>query len=1333
MRFTLFRRVTFVCLCIFLMSTMVWSQSTTSGAIAGQVTDPSGAVIPGATITLIDTATNASFKTTSNAAGRYIIVNLPSGHYTLSVSQQGFTSSAVSNIEVTVGASLTYNVSLKIGSTKEVVTVEANNVAELNTTNATVGNTIDSRAIQFLPNLGRDVTTLSVLQPAVTPGGYVAGAVSDQNTYTIDGANNTDDMAGTTTTYQTNFTGTGGGQTNGTVSGVVPTPIESIEEVKVSVAGQGIDFNNSIGSSVQMQTKRGTNQFHGAAYEYYFSTTTGAANTWANNHTIINGAANPIVPNHRNRYGFALGGPMLPKMAGGKTYFFFNYEALNFPNFSSIERQTPTAELRAGIVTEPNLQGVQTRYNLNPTTVTVNNIAYAPATCGTTAAPVACDPRGLGLNSIVNQIWTKYMPLPNDFTGASGDIYNTAGYLSSVRAKQHSTFMVGRVDHDFGDKHRFFSSYRYFAFQSLTTNQLDIGGYFSGDTLGNPVATAPRPQKPSLFSAGVTSTLSSNWTNTFNFGYTRNWWQWGVQEPTGGQLPGMGGMLEIGGETAGANALIPFNVNTQSTRQRFWDGQDKLYKDDLTWIKGNHLYQFGFSYQRDNDYHSRTDNGAGQNNQVVYQSNLLGLNWAGYYPTTIQAGSQTAYAGLAAEVLGAVSQSQVVFARQGANLSLLPVGSAATDRSIIPFYNAYWGDTWHVRPGLTLVYGLAYALELPPYELNGKQIMAVDQAGNLISGSDYLASKKSMALQGQTYNPLIGFSLVGNVGQGIKYPYHTVYGEFSPRAAFAWNPSFHDGIMGKIFGDGKTVVRGSYGRIYGRLNGVDQVLVPLLGPGFLQASSCANALSNGTCGATSPNPTNVFRIGTDGLTAPLVTPSATLSQPYFPGVNGNANGGDINTLDPNFKPSRSDNFTFSIQRQINHKMSVDLGYIGRIDKHDFQEINLDAVPFMYTLGGQTFANAYAQSYLAACGLTTACNGGVTPSASIIPVQPFFEAAMGGKSSAACAAFTSCTAALFSNSTAFSALQKTSPTSIWNYASGLSSWVPGKTTISQNGQANSIALSTSLGFSNYNALYISYRISDYHGLTLQSNFTWSKALGTGPYTQATSSNTALNPWDMNAQYGQEPFNYPFLYNLIMYYQPPFFKSQKGIIGHLLGGWTISPLFQAQSGAPFGASFAKVSGSQAFGEIANTATAISYAEYAVITGPVPQPTRYLNTNGTAVGTAAANPTGQNAWANPAQVLSSFRPCILGYDTSCGGEGGQLHDLPAWNMDATVAKRFFILPEGRLDGQLIFSITNVFNHLNPSITNATITSPTTFGRVASTQLSSPRSIEFGLRFGF
>ena len=221
----------------------------------------------------------------------------------------------------------------------------------------------------LLPNMGRDVSTLAVLQPGTTPSGMTAGAFSDQNVFMLDGGNNSDDMAGNNTSYVTNFTGTGGTQTNGSPSGIVPTPVESIEEFKVGTFNQTADFSGSIGAQIQMVTKRGTNTYHGSAYGFYFATNVGAANSWTNNHTPSGGLAYTALPsNHRNRFGGSLGGVLLPKLLGGKTYFFVNYEGSRFPNVGTYETQrrpprccapassrwpTPAANTRLTISTPP--------------------------------------------------------------------------------------------------------------------------------------------------------------------------------------------------------------------------------------------------------------------------------------------------------------------------------------------------------------------------------------------------------------------------------------------------------------------------------------------------------------------------------------------------------------------------------------------------------------------------------------------------------------------------------------------------------------------------------------------------------------------------------------------------------------------------------------------------------------------------------------------------------------------------------------------------------------------------------------------------------------------
>jgi len=1344
-----------VLLAAFLASSVgLWGQATTSSSIVGQVTDTTQAAIPAANITLTDLSTKAARVTQTNEQGRYIFANVDPGKYSIVIIKEGFAKSEIPSQEVEVSSTLTLNFKLELGTSTTTVEVKAVSGAELQTTNAAVGTTIGGAALESLPNFGRDVTTLSVLQPGTTLGGYTAGAIQDQNTYTLDGGNNSDDMAGNTTSYVTNFTGIGGTQTGGNSSGVLPTPVESIEEIKVNSFNQTADFNSSIGGQVVMATKRGTNQFHGSAYGYYFDTVLGAANSWAGDHTPSNVPGfgplpyTPLISNHRTRFGTSIGGPLLPKLAGGKTYFFFNFEGLRFPNVGTYEHLTPSAAMRQGVIQVANSAGVYVPYNLNSSPVTVAGLnggqPIAPAGC----AILGCDPRGIGLNPVVNTIWSKYMPVGNDPIYGSGDGQNTIGFLSTIRAPLTSNNYVARIDHDFGEKWRFYTTYRSQRLVSLTTNQVDIGGALPGDTFGQPAATAPRDQVPSFYVAGLTTNINPTTTNTFIFNYTRNFWQWGSESSA--QIPGLGlgGALEIGAGAGGtsetANGLIPFNVNTQNTRQRFWDGQDKLYKDDVTTIKGNHLVQVGGSYQRNYDYHTRTDNGAGINNAIAYQSNSSGINFTNspYIPSTVPSSQTSNYANLYSEVLGLVNQPQVAYTRSGANLTLNPVGSSAYDQSIIPTYNGYVSDTWHIKPTFTLVYGLGYTLEMPPYEINGKQVSLVDSSGQAINAADYLAAKQAAALKGQAYDPIIGYATVRNIGSGLKYPYNPVYNEFSPRVAVAWNPNYDSGILGKIVGHGKSVVRGGYGRIYGRLNGVNLVLVPLLGVGLIQAVTCLGPSSGGQClGSGSVNPATVFRIGTDGNTAPLPAASATLAQPFYPGVSG-ASAGDQDTLDPKYRPETTDNFTITLQRELSRNSTLEIGYIGRKIRHEGQEINMDAVPTMMTLGNQQFAQAFGNMYNSLCGQAATCaNNAITS----VAAQPFIEAALGGPNSAYCAGYSSCTTALLTANK--SLISNGAVSDLWLAMSKISSWTLGRTNISSplsatsGGQVTSAALSTSLGWGNYNAMFLTYRMKEYHGVSITSNFTWSRAMGTAAQTQASSSYTALNAFNLGASYGPNSFDTPLIYNFAGYYRPTWYQTQKGIVGRIVGGWTFSPLFFAQSGVPIGITYSQGSctSCQTFGENTPTGGLTAYYENAVMTAPYTGGTSvHYNSagssttiNGTSVAVGTNTPANVNLYADPAKVLSGFRKCILGIDTSCGGYGN-LRGLPTWNVDAQALKDIAVWKDGKAGATLSFQITNVLNHMQPSNPTLTLTSPTTFGRITG-QSNTPRNMEFGLRVHF
>jgi hypothetical protein len=1291
------------------------AQSAATGSVSGLVTDQQAAAVKGAVVKLIDSATGITRSTATNDTGRYDFPNVSPGSYNLTVENVGFAIEKVSAQHVDVGLALTLDVRLQVGTTATTVEVQASAGAELQTTNATVGSTITGDSLLMLPNFQRDANALATLQVGVTPSGQVAGAQNDQSAFTLDGGNNSDDMAGSYSAYTTS--------NGGSSSGVVPTPVESVEEFKVGISNQTADFNGAAGSLVQMVTKRGGNTFHGALYDYYYSTDVGAANTWKDDHTASGSLPyTPLPKTHSNRFGGALGGPMLPKILGGKTYFFTNYEGYRFPNATTVEKTVPTALFRAGVVQVPNAAGVYQAYNLNPLPVTVNGATYQPAACSTGAL---CDPRGIGLNPIVSEIWSKFMPMPND--PQSGDQYNTQGYISPIKLPVSSDFAVLRLDHDFGARNHFMVSDRYYNYEQLTTNQVDIGGALPGDKFGQATATAPRPQKAEYLVAGMTTTITPNLTNDFHFNYIRNYWAWATAAGAP-QLPGLGGAVEIGGESA--NALIPYNVNTQSTRERAWDGHDQMYRDDLSNLHGNHLFQFGGSYQRNFDYYTRNDNGGSVDASTVYQiGSGTGIAMpAAYLPTGLPTSQVSNWSNLYAEVLGLVSQPQVMYTRSGLQLNLQPAGDPTSIHAIVPSYNTYFTDSWHVRPSVTLTYGLGYEIEMPPYELQGKQVQLVDDSDQPISLNSYLQQKEKAALAGQVYEPTIGFATTPNVAGGGKYPFKPFYGQFSPRMAAAWNPHFQDGPLNKIFGNNQTVIRGGYSRIYGRLNGGRVVGSPVLGAGLEQVVQCIGASMTDQClGTGGVTPATAFRIGTDGLTAPLPAVTPTLAQPYIPGVGGNAEAGDGAGVDINFRPDRSDEFNLTVQRALSQKLLIEAGYIGRIIRNEYQLVNVDAVPTMTTLDGQSFANAFANLYEE------------VSSGQAVQPQPFLEAALGGAGSAYCKGYASCTAAV-------AALQKTNITTtqvytLWSALNAAPSWTLGRTLLASpavsggavGAQLTSYQLASSNGFGNYNAAFLSFTSRDWHGLTARSNFTWSRAMGTGASAQSSSSQTVVDPWDMQASYGPQAFDIRFVYNLAVLYRTPWFRSQKGVVGRILGGWTIAPLFTAQSGAPLEVNIGTSSteDSQSFGEeYGNSNTAY---ENAVLTAPYTGGnSAHQNVVAVGAGTngnASAGGSGINMYSNPAAILAEFRPLILGLDTSAGG-AGVVRGFPTWDLDATASKE--IRGTERIGATLIFQFTNVLNHFQPSNPSLDIDSPQTWG-VVTGQSNTPRQMEFGLRIHF
>jgi hypothetical protein len=274
------------------------------------------------------------------------------------------------------------------------------------------------------------------------------------------------------------------------------------------------------------------------------------------------------------------------------------------------------------------------------------------------------------------------------------------------------------------------------------------------------------------------------------------------------------------------------------------------------------------------------------------------------------------------------------------------------------------------------------------------------------------------------------------------------------------------------------------------------------------------------------------------------------------------------------------------------------------------------------------------------------------------------------------------------------------------------------------------------------LFTTFKTTNWHGWTTQQNFTWGRALGTGSVVQASSSITVPNPFDFQnfGSYGVQPFDVKFTYNFVAAYQEPFFKDQKGILGRVLGGWTVAPLFTARSGQPqrINCDSSSTCSGMTSDQSENYSEAAGAAPFS---GGYAGEGYYNFQNGVATGPGSAgNPaaktpgSGINLFNNPVQVASEFRPYVLGLDNQSGG-AGVIRGFPYWNLDATLTKDFKI--RENIGATLIIQTVNTLNHFIPANPTTNIQSTASFGVVTGQYASgngiAARWMEFGLRLRF
>ncbi len=335
------RRMCFSLLLFSLVAHSSVGQSPT-GTISGIVTDPTGATIAGAEVIVVNDATRVQFVTKTNAEGIYVIPNLPPGPYRIQVSRTGFKTVIQPEITLNVQDALAINFALPLGAVAEVVTIQGG-APLVNTENASVSTIIDRQFVENLPLNGQSFNTLLQLTPGVvvapsapqSPGQFsISGQRTSSNDFTVDGVSANFGVSSATVV---GASGTGNAQAFSAIGGTSSlVSVEALQEFRVETSSFAPEFGHTPGGHVLLTTRSGTNDWHGALFEYFRNDVLDA-NDW-----FANAAGNTRAPERHNDFGGALGGPIRKN----KTFFFLSYEGARLRLPQTLIQTVPSASAR---------------------------------------------------------------------------------------------------------------------------------------------------------------------------------------------------------------------------------------------------------------------------------------------------------------------------------------------------------------------------------------------------------------------------------------------------------------------------------------------------------------------------------------------------------------------------------------------------------------------------------------------------------------------------------------------------------------------------------------------------------------------------------------------------------------------------------------------------------------------------------------------------------------------------------------------------------------------------------------------------------------------------
>ena len=767
----------FLLLCLCFASSLM-AQST-FGTILGTVRDATGAVVPGATITLTNKGTTAVRSATSDGSGEFTLSNIDVGNYSVAIAAQGFERYSLPELSLTARESRRIDASLKLGQADQTVTVEelAQNVITTEVSNLAqtkVGEELVSLPVAIY---SRSTGSTSPIDTLTTEAGVqtdddgnldIMGATPALLSVTIDGISSV------------------GVEYSGPINEMFPS-FNSIEEIRVSESNNNAEFSGV--ADITTVSKAGTSKYHGGVFENLQNTAMNAGNPFQPSKTKI----------IMNDFGGTFGGPVnLGHFYNGhdRSFFFASFEALRLPRETPIVASVPTLAMR-GVGGFADLTSYLTQQcsadSLCPTNgLNSVNVNAGPATpCPSVTAGVLpicqtdgvtpIDPTHVPVNTIASNMLTYLMPLPNFGSADSYANNYRVNFPAPISANQGDI----RLDQTITAKQNIFARFSYKNRQVTAAPNTTCGLTFC-QSAGNPLQGAYNiPEIDEGLTFAYNYIFTPKLLNEFRGGYN-------AQHTSTTQTYSTAQLLQQTGLT------VP-QVNTQwseapnlyingfmatgggnPTRQR---SETVELLDNVTWTKGHHNFKFGVDFKRLSDHDDNVFGNYSSGEYAFDSSSAVGTAIGDPYTAFLQSYPDYTYdATINKETMDGVGHS----------------------------YAVYGQDDWKITPNLTLNLGLRYELHPPLKEIHYNTAFFIPDYngpgtdGSTVHGAVVVPNRQALSFESSDFiaaispTPTLTAKQAG-LPETLRYTYKDDYG---PRIGFAWRP----------YGNDKTVLRGGWGR-----------------------------------------------------------------------------------------------------------------------------------------------------------------------------------------------------------------------------------------------------------------------------------------------------------------------------------------------------------------------------------------------------------------------------------------------------------------------------------------------------------------------------------------